>query len=145
MSVRPDTEGALRAAMERLTAGTAQRCDGELTVSNLAREAGVGRATAHRATEVIAELHRRRSTSIVDNPKGSERAETLRERIRHLESQLADAKKVIRAEDSELRRRAALLAQQVQCLTLENHRLSTQLAGHAKVRELHSCDRNPRS
>ncbi len=61
-----------------------------------------------------------------------------------LESQLADAKKVIHSEDSDLRRRAALLAQQVQCLTLDNHRLSKQLAGHAKVRELHSFDRDPK-
>lgn len=112
-------------------------------MANLAREAGVGRATAYRAEEVIAELHRC-STPLVDDPQGSERAETLRERIRHLESQLADATQVVRAEDSELRRRATVLAQQVQCLALDNHRLREQLAAHAKVRDLHSADRNPK-
>lgn len=144
MSVSPATEEVLRAALERLATGNAQHCDGELTVSNLAREAGVGRATAHRATEVIAELHRR-STPLVEDAQGNERAETLRERIRHLESQLADAKRVVRAEDDELHRRAAILAQQVQCLALDNHRLREQLTGHAKVRELHPSARSPKS
>ncbi|MGH9279417.1 MAG: hypothetical protein ACRD12_15095 [Acidimicrobiales bacterium] len=136
MSVTPATEAALRAALERLAAGNARHCDGELTVSNLAREAGVGRATAHRATVVVAELHQRRGAAPAEEPHDNERAGTLRERIRDLESQLAEAKRVGRAEDHELRRRAAVLAQQVQCLALDNHRLRQQLAGNAKVREL---------
>lgn len=143
MSVSPFTEQALRSALERLASGAAQQCDGELTVSNLAREAGVSRATANRASEVVAELHRRRSAPPVEGAEGDRRAETLRERIRHLEGELTSAKRAARAEDSELRRRTALLAQQVQALSLDNHRLREQVAAHAKVRELHA-ERPPR-
>ena len=143
MSVSPTTEQALRSALDRLASGTYQHCDGELTVSNLAREAGVSRATANRAAEVVAELHRRRSSPPVESAEGSQRAQTLRERIRHLEAELATAKRSARVEDGELRRRAALLAQQVQALSLDNHRLREQVAAHARVRELRA-ERPPR-
>jgi len=143
MSVSPVTEQALRSAMDRLASGTAQRCDGELTVSNLAREAGVSRATANRAAEVVAELHRLRSTLPIAGAEGDQRAETLRERIRHLEAELASATRSARGEDADLRRRASLLAQQVQALSLDNHRLHEQVAAHAKVRELR-LERPPR-
>ena len=54
--VSPSTEQALRAAMQRLLSGAAVRTDGRLTVVNLAIEAGVSRATANRATAVLAEF-----------------------------------------------------------------------------------------
>ena len=44
--------------MARLVAGRPRVTDGRLTVVNLAREAGVGRATANRAADVLAEFHR---------------------------------------------------------------------------------------
>ena len=47
--VSRSTEEALRAALARLAAGDAVQSDGRLTVANLAREAGVSRATANRA------------------------------------------------------------------------------------------------
>lgn len=50
------TEQALREALTRLVSGNATRTDGLLTVANLAREAGVGRATANRAPAILAEL-----------------------------------------------------------------------------------------
>lgn len=52
----PKSEAALRAAMARLLDGRPERTDGALTVSNLAREAGVSRATANRAVDLLAEL-----------------------------------------------------------------------------------------
>ncbi len=61
------SEAALRAAMARLLDGRPERTDGALTVSNLAREAGVSRATANRAADLLAEFraaearHRRSS------------------------------------------------------------------------------------
>lgn len=143
MSVSPTTEQALLSALGRLASGTAQHCDGELTVSNLAREAGVSRATANRAGEVVAELHRLHSAPPVAGAEGDQRAETLRERIRHLEAELASGKKAERVEDSELRRLTALLAQQVQALSIDNHRLREQVTAHTKVRELHA-ERPPR-
>jgi len=143
MSVSPNTEQALRSAMDRLVSGNARHCDGELTVSNLAREASVSRATANRAAEVVAELHRLRNALPVAGAEGDQRAQTLRERIWHLEASLANAKRSAHAEDGELRRRTALLAQQVQALSLDNHRLREQVAADAKVRELHA-ERPPR-
>jgi DeoR/GlpR family transcriptional regulator of sugar metabolism len=50
------TERKLRAALERLVAGHPIRTDGRFTVTGLAREAGVSRATAHRYPDVLADL-----------------------------------------------------------------------------------------
>lgn len=51
------TEKKLRAALDRLVAGTAVRTDGRLTVSGLAREAELSRATAHRYPAVLKDLN----------------------------------------------------------------------------------------
>ena len=81
-TVSQKTEDALRAAMMRLLEGTSVHTDGCLTVANLAREAGVSRATANRATAVLAEFRaaeaRFRSGSVAG----------LKERIRELEAEL---------------------------------------------------------
>ena len=50
------TEQPLRAALARLAAGNAMQTDGRLTVANLAREAGVSRATANRAPFILSNL-----------------------------------------------------------------------------------------
>ncbi|MDY6860233.1 MAG: hypothetical protein SWN98_12955, partial [Pseudomonadota bacterium] len=84
--VSQKTEDALRAAMMRLLEGTSVHTDGCLTVANLAREAGVSRATANRATAVLAEFRaaeaRFRSGSVAG----------LKERIRELEADLRAAR-----------------------------------------------------
>ena len=54
--VSPSTEQALRIALAQLVAGLPTRTNGRLTVANLAREAGVSRATANRAPAILAEL-----------------------------------------------------------------------------------------
>ena len=54
--VSASTEKALRAALGRLAAGNAMQTDGRLTVANLAREAGVSRATANRAPLILSDL-----------------------------------------------------------------------------------------
>ncbi|MFF9638841.1 helix-turn-helix domain-containing protein [Streptomyces bacillaris] len=53
MSVTPAAHAALTQAMDRLLTGEPQHSDGSLTVASLAREAGVSRATAYRATEAL--------------------------------------------------------------------------------------------
>jgi hypothetical protein len=50
------SEMALRAALARLVEGRPARTDGRLSIANLALEAGLARATAHRASAIIAEL-----------------------------------------------------------------------------------------
>ena len=106
----PKSEAALRAAMARLLDGRPERTDGALTVSNLAREAGVSRATANRAVDVLAEFRtaearRRQSSPLV-----------LKGRIRALEAEL---RAVRGAEMAELRALARTLAQRIQVLTLQ--------------------------
>lgn len=56
--VSTSTEGALRDALARLVSGKAFRSKGSLTVADLAREAGVSRATANRAPAIRAELRK---------------------------------------------------------------------------------------
>lgn len=65
------TERKLRAALERLVAGHPLRTDGKLTVTGLAREADVSRATAHRYPDVLADLAAANRPPAADNRKGS--------------------------------------------------------------------------
>jgi hypothetical protein len=63
------TEQALRAALTRLASGNALQTDGQLTVANLAREAGVSRATANRAPSILLDL---RDMAKAQKPKEAE-------------------------------------------------------------------------
>ena len=108
--VSQKTEDALRVAMKRLLDGTSVHTDGRLNVANLAREAGVSRATANRATAVLAEFRvaeaRFRSGSVAG----------LKARIRELEAELRAARG---GELAELRATVRTLAQQIQILALQ--------------------------
>tara|TARA_R110002124_G_scaffold183225_1_gene350646 strand:- start:280 stop:717 length:438 start_codon:yes stop_codon:yes gene_type:complete len=108
--VSQKTEDALRAAMKRLLEGASEHTDGRLSVANLAREAGVSRATANRATAVLAEFRaaeaRFRSGSVAG----------LKARIRELEAELRAARG---GELAELRATVKTLAQQIQVLALK--------------------------
>ncbi|WIV44706.1 MULTISPECIES: hypothetical protein [Glutamicibacter] len=53
--------------MERLLNGAAENCDGNLTKVNLAIEAGVSRATMHRATEVLADWEQQVGQDVTEN------------------------------------------------------------------------------
>ena len=102
-------EEPLRAAMQRLLEGASEPTEGRLTVANLAREAGVSRATANRASAVLAEFRaaeaRFRSGSVAG----------LKARICELEAELRLARG---RELAELRATTRTLAQQMQVLTL---------------------------
>ena len=104
------SEAALRAAMKRLLAGRPERTDGALTIVNLAREAGVSRATANRAGDLLAEFR----TAEARQRRSSQQA--LKERIRTLEAEL---RAVRGAEIADLRALARTLAQHIQVLTLQ--------------------------
>lgn len=133
IAVSPQTATALRAAMTRLLDGQPERCDGALTIANLAREAGVSRATANRDTSLIAAFRQAiRSTSTTSD--GTPAA--LRERIRRLESDLAARKRDEHAELVRLRQTVHVLAQHVQALTLDNEALRQSLAAEGRLRTL---------
>lgn len=106
----PKSESALRAAMVRLLDGRPERTDGALTVANLAREAGVSRATANRAGALLAEFRVAEARHRRSSPQA------LKERVRALEAEL---RAVRGAEMAELRAHARTLAQHIQVLTLQ--------------------------
>ena len=119
MAVSLTTEQKLRAAMDRLCNGTSQRTNGQLTVSNLAKEARVSRATANRAEAVLAEFHKR----IVAFQETPEKLPGLRDQNRELERRLVKVTSEKNQIIAGLQATVTLLAQQVQALTLENERL----------------------
>jgi len=113
--------------MDHLCNGTSQRTNGQLTVSNLAKEAGVSRATANRAEAVLAEFHNR-TVALAETP---EKLPGLRDQNRELERRLAQVTAEKNQIIADLQATVALLAQQVQALTLENERLRTNVAKSA--------------
>ena len=123
MAVSRASEHKLRAAMDRLCDGTSARTDGRLTVSNLAKEAGVSRATVNRAQAVLTEFHNR-TIALQETP---EKLPGLRDQNRELERRLtqmtAEKNQVIAG----LQATVTLLAQQIQALTLENERLRVNM------------------
>ncbi|MGS7013738.1 hypothetical protein RCI25_29110, partial [Pseudomonas aeruginosa] len=68
--------------MARLLDGRPERTDGALTVSNLAREAGVSRATANRAVDLLAEFRAAEARQRRSSPQA------LKDRVRSLEAEL---------------------------------------------------------
>jgi DNA-binding MurR/RpiR family transcriptional regulator len=129
MSVTPAVQAALIQAMDRLLAGEPQRSDGSLTVASLAREAGISRATAHRATEALEAFRQR----VDERTSGPDVPATLREHIRKLQGELREARRARHEEITDLLRSVDTLAQHVQVLTLDNERLRAELAQQGTV------------
>ena len=124
MTVSPTTERKLWAAMDHLCNGTPQRTNGQLTVSNLAKEAGVSRATANRAEAVLTDFH----NHIIALAETPEKLPGLRDQNRELEHRLAHLTTEKNQIIANLQATVTLLAQQIQALTLENERLRTSVA-----------------
>lgn len=88
------SEAALRAAMARLLDGRPERTDDALTVSNLAYEAAVSRATANRAVGLLAEFRtaescRRRSLLKALKERPSARSSRASSHARHRDRRIA--------------------------------------------------------
>ena len=114
--------------MQRLLEGRLARTDGALTIANLAREAGVARATANRATDILAGFRAR-----LDPAGGEDLPATLRGKIRDLTAQVAELRRHEHHEVTDLRATVSTLAQHVQALTLENQALRNALERDARV------------
>jgi hypothetical protein len=114
-SIGPTTIAALRHAQRRLLDARPKSSDGRLTVANLAREAGVSRATAYRAGAIVTEFR-----SMVSERRGRPpyRVRTLRDNIAALEEQIATLKRGERKELLDLRLTIEAMAHHVQALTL---------------------------
>ena len=104
---------SLRDAMARLLASRSEHTDGRLTVANLAREAGVCRATANRAETILKEfrtaLGNRRRAPVARSPKA---------RIKELEAEVTLLRSQERQEAGQMRQAVQIMAQQVQVLAL---------------------------
>jgi hypothetical protein len=134
--VAQDTAASIWNALERLLYGRINltQTDGRLTVTNLAVEAGVSRATVNRATSLVREL--RRQTELMD--QGLVIAQNPVERVRQLERDLVQVRKEKTAEGDALRGSLTALANHVQVLSrlLGRDRLASEFPGP----RIHSSD-----
>ncbi|MFE1731246.1 hypothetical protein OH828_26755 [Streptomyces anulatus] len=106
----------IRAAMDRLLAGTPLRSDGSLTVVSLAIEADIKRhALTHRHTDLKDEFYARIRAQ--DQVPDSERK--LRQELKETRERLAE----VRAENKQIKAEAKVLARIINVLELENDHL----------------------
>lgn len=115
MTVKSENERKVELAMKTLVDGQSQKTNGDLTVTNLAREAGVSRSTVKRLPHLVAEF--RQSAVGIKQDDIERRAHELSRRL-----QL----KVSR--EAELEEEINVLAHQVHSLALENAALADRLA-----------------
>lgn len=116
------TELELRAAMQRLLAGRPIRGSRDLTVTNLAREAAVSRATANRYPEVLEQFRLAiRSREEAPTPPDD------REALRRLEAQHKAERATWSARESDLEATVGKYAQQIQYLSVQLESLQAKL------------------
>lgn len=119
---RAATSERLDQALTRLLAGKPSVTDGELTVSNLCREAGVGRDSYYRTPAVVARFTAARTTAATP---GTELAQ-LRDRAAALAREVKDGKRGHAAQISELEDQVKTYAGQIQVLALANQELKEE-------------------
>ena len=127
MTVDP-TRNQIRAAMDRLLAGTPLRSDGALTIVTLAAEAGTKRhILTHRHTDLKEEFYARvrAQNRIPDSEK------RLRDELDAAQRRLADVSEHCRQQQQTIE----ALARIVNVLTVENEQLIAQL-NHQQTRKL---------
>ena len=127
-------EEAVRAAMDRLSAGQAVHTDGRLTVKNLAVEAAIPRSTLYRAEpKLLREFERRlQHAQDTSRPAGG----GLAARVERLEAKLAAAERRAvgyREELEQERRRGGGLANQIALLDAERRKLNDQLTANGTI------------
>jgi uncharacterized coiled-coil protein SlyX len=122
------TRNHIRAAMDRLLAGTPLRSDGALTIVALAAEAGIKRhILTHRHTDLKEEFYARirAQNRIPDSEK------RLRDELEATQRRLADLHQQSRQQQQTIE----ALARIVNMVTVENDQLTTQLS-HQRARKL---------
>lgn len=118
-------ETALRQAMERLLAGRPTLTDGRLTVTNLAREAGLSRASAYRAAAIVQAFR-----DHIRQPAARDMTPTARQdRIAALEAERAALQRQARDDQRALRATVHAMAQRIQALTLLVQEQERRIAG----------------
>ncbi|WP_136661849.1 hypothetical protein [Nitratireductor sp. XY-223] len=118
------TEQALKQAMERLLAGRADRTDGRLTIANLAREAGVSRATAYRCSDIVEAFRCEVKARNGRKPGTAAHRSKITALGAELDSLRASARKERRAHETTIN----AMAQRIQALTLLTAEQERQIA-----------------
>lgn len=105
------TETALRDAMARLLDERPARTDGRLTVANLAREAGISRATANRAATVLAAYREAVAARRVRGaaPEGGPDLQGEERRAAHVRAQHIQVRALQQRQEEQRASRAAVL------------------------------------
>lgn len=112
--MREKTRSAIRSAAERLLAGKPIRSISyDLTATNLAKEASVGRATLNRAPDLRNEFVKR-----VQELRLQKEASHPALLVEQLRAEVVDTKALYRKDTKDLEDEVKLLANQVQALTL---------------------------
>ncbi|BBZ15296.1 hypothetical protein [Mycobacterium branderi] len=122
------TRNQIRAAMDRLLAGTPLRSDGALSIVALAAEAGIKRhLLTHRHTDLKDEFYARvrAQNRIPENEK------RLRDQLKATQRRLSD----LNEHSQQQQQTIEALARIVNVLTVENEKLTTQL-NHQQTPEL---------
>jgi predicted nuclease with TOPRIM domain len=119
---RATTLTRLEEAMGRLLAGQPTQTDGELTVSNLCAEAGVGRDSYYRSPQIIEKFTAAKANADARKPEFVALREELAEVKRQLKAQTREAA----AERRALEETITSYANQIQALALRNAELETQ-------------------
>lgn len=114
MPVKKSTAEALRAAMQRLLGGKPLHTDGSLIWNNVWREAGVSRATAGRAEDIIEEW----KTKLRERAADGNVEPTPTEAIRELERKLEEKARASKETNEALRGTIRVMANHIQALTL---------------------------
>jgi len=116
MTPAADERDRIRAAMDRILAGTPQRSNGALTIVAVAIEAGVPRnALTQRHTDLKTEFYQRIKDAGADN----EDEARLRATIARLRQTIANKNKEL----NQFRADVPALVRAIHQLTLENHQL----------------------
>jgi regulator of replication initiation timing len=125
------TDDALRQAAQRLLSGTPVHSDGALTVKNLAKEAGVARASAYRSP-ILQEFRQAAANHDALEPTVT----ALRHENTALKAELRQLRARHGEEVKELRHDANGLLQLVQALTIQRDTLVRQVAQNASIANL---------
>lgn len=111
---RPDTQARLEDALSRLLAGQPVCTDGQLTVTNLCREAGVGRDSYYRTPGMADRFEAAKANAAAREPE----LVLLRQRVRDLERQLKATRRDHSAALRTLEETVQTYANQIQALAL---------------------------
>lgn len=139
---KPATRARLEAALTRLLAGQPTCTDGELTVSNLCREAGVGRDSYYRTDGIAERFEAVRANAQAHKPELLQLREEIAELKRERRKTRGDHAQTVRELEDTIR----AYANQIQVLALrgaeldaENARLLGRLGRQAGVTTIGSA------